>query len=396
MPKLTPTQELTRDLICCPSVTPTEGGALVLLEERLTKAGFTCYRLPFGEGDGQVDNLFAVYGSGGAHFCFAGHTDVVPPGTLSAWRHDPFSGVVEDGCIFGRGAVDMKGAIAAFTSASLDWLTANAAGFNGRISLLITGDEEGKAIHGTKPVLDWLKGKEMMPDAFLVGEPTNPDAIGDTIKNGRRGSLSCEIKVTGMRGHVAYPEHTVNPILQLMAMLTPLMDGVIDEGNADFDPSTAAITSFTASNPVRNVTPSHAAARFNIRYSSEHSGDSLKAWLTDHFNTINGNNWTAKWFSSADPFITSPGAYTDLVMAAVHDVTGRVPQLSTSGGTSDARFIAPYADVVEFGLVGQTMHQVDEHTALDDLETLRRIYYAVLTRFFDTDRFGTHGFGTHR
>ncbi|MCE2517348.1 MAG: succinyl-diaminopimelate desuccinylase [Alphaproteobacteria bacterium] len=381
MPALTPSQELTRDLIRCPSVTPAEGGALDLLEERLTAAGFTCHRLPFGDGDARIDNLFAIYGSGGRHFCFAGHTDVVPAGDHADWRHDPFGGEVEDGVMYGRGAVDMKGAIGAFTTSAINWITQQAEFNEGRVSLLITGDEEGDAIHGTRPVLAWLDDNGLMPDAFLVGEPTNPDAMGDVIKNGRRGSLSCELTVDGAQGHAAYPHRSDNPLPRLMAMLAPLATVEIDDGNAHFDPSTAAITSIDTGNPARNVTPARATAKFNIRYSSDHSADSLKTWLTDHFNSC-GGQWSAQWFASADPFITTPGDYTDLVASAVKDVTGKTPQLSTSGGTSDARFIAPYADVVEFGLVGQTMHQVDERTALADLDTLSDIYHAVLTRFF--------------
>lgn len=381
MTSLSPSQELARDLIRCPSVTPAEGGALDLMEAKLSDAGFTCHRLPFGDGDEHIDNLFAYYGDGQPHFCFAGHTDVVPAGDTASWRHDPFGGAVEDGKMFGRGAVDMKGAIASFTIGAIDWLAEHKDGFNGRISLLITGDEEGDAIHGTKPVLAWLADQGMMPDAFLVGEPTNPTAIGDTIKNGRRGSLSCDLTVEGVQGHVAYPERSDNPLPRLMEMLAPVARGEIDSGNPHFDPSTAAITSIDTGNPARNVTPQRTSAKFNIRYSSDHTAESLIAWLTDHFNSVD-ENWSATWNASADPFITEPGAYTDLVVAAVKDVTGKTPALSTSGGTSDARFIAPYADVVEFGLIGQTMHQVDEHTGLDALDCLRDIYHAVLSRFF--------------
>ena len=381
MTSLSPSQELARDLIRCPSVTPAEGGALDLMQAKLSGAGFTCRRLPFGDGDETIDNLFAYYGDGQPHFCFAGHTDVVPAGDVTSWRHDPFGGSVEDGKMFGRGAVDMKGAIASFTISAIDWIAEHKDEFNGRISLLITGDEEGDAIHGTKPVLAWLAEQGMMPDAFLVGEPTNPSAIGDTIKNGRRGSLSCDLTVEGVQGHVAYPERSDNPLPRLMKMLAPVANVEIDAGNAHFDPSTAAITSIDTGNPARNVTPQRTSAKFNIRYSSDHTAEGLISWLTDHFNAVD-NNWSATWNASADPFITEPGAYTDLVVAAVKDVTGKSPALSTSGGTSDARFIAPYAEVVEFGLIGQTMHQVDEHTGLEELNSLRDIYHAVLSRFF--------------
>lgn len=383
MTTLSPSQELTRDLIRCPSVTPAEGGALDLLQDILTKAGFNCHRLPFGQGDAQIDNLFAVIGdtTQGQHFCFAGHTDVVPAGDVEAWNHNPFEGAVEGGMIYGRGAVDMKGAIGAFTASAISWLDDQGQDFGGAISLLITGDEEGDAIHGTKPVLDWLDQHNLMPDAFLVGEPTNPDTMGDIIKNGRRGSLSCSLTVSGVQGHAAYPHRADNPLPRLMKMLEPVANIEIDEGNAHFDPSTAAITSIDTGNPARNVTPQSSTAMFNIRYSSDHTADSLKAWLTDHFNQV-GGAWSAEWHASASPFITTPGAYTDLIIDAVEEVTGRRPQLSTSGGTSDARFIAPYADVVEFGLVGQTMHQIDECANLNDIDMLSAVYRAVLTRYF--------------
>ena len=379
MTTLTPSQELARDLIRCPSVTPHEGGALDLLQTRLSAAGFACHRLPFGEGEERIDNLFAVWGEGKPHFCFAGHTDVVPQGDDKDWTHPPFSGDVADGIMYGRGAVDMKGAIAAFVIAALEHIKTTPP--QGQISFLITGDEEGDAIHGTKPVLDWLDENDMMPDAFLVGEPTNPNQIGDVVKNGRRGSLSCTLTVEGVQGHAAYPHRSDNPLPRLMAMLAPLAKVEIDEGNAHFDPSTASITSIDTGNPARNVTPQRTTAMFNIRYSSVHTADSLKAWLVEHFDSV-GGHWSAEWVNSAAPFITEPGDYTDIVSHAIEDVTGRKPELSTSGGTSDARFIAPFAEVVEFGLVGQTMHQVDENTPLDDLTTLTQIYSSILSRYF--------------
>ena len=376
-----PVHDLAARLIRCPSVTPAEGGALDLLQDELTRVGFICHRLPFGEGAERIDNLFAIYGTEGPHFCFAGHTDVVPAGDPASWQEGPFDGAIKDGKLYGRGAVDMKGAIAAFVIAAREYIAEQADGA-GRISLLITGDEEGDAVYGTKPVLGWLDDQGLMPTSFLVGEPTNPDAIGDVIKNGRRGSLSGELTVSGRQGHAAYPHRADNPLPRLMAMLAPLAAVEIDKGNDHFDPSTAAITSIDTGNPARNVTPETATAKFNIRYSSDHSADSLKAWLTNHFNTV-GGAWQAEWYASANPFITTPGDYTDLVAEAIASVTGRTPQLSTSGGTSDARFIAPYADVVEFGLIGQTMHQVDEHTNLDDLDKLTEIYRQILAKYFD-------------
>lgn len=381
MTALPPEIELLQQLIRCPSITPAEGGALDLLERRLTKAGFACTRLPFGEGEARIDNLVAHWGEGQRHFGFAGHTDVVPPGDHDAWRHDPFGGVIEEGVLYGRGAVDMKGGIAAFIAAALEWIEAGANPADSRISLLITGDEEGDAIHGTRPVLEWLAAEGMMPDAFLLGEPTNPEAIGDTIKHGRRGSLSAELVVKGSQGHAAYPHLADNPMPRLLAMLAPLMATEIDQGNAHFDPSTAAITSIDTGNEARNVIPAATTAKFNIRYNSEHSAASLKAWLSEHFNSV-GGDYAVTWFENADPFITEPGALTDIIIDATEAVTGRRPGLSTSGGTSDARFIAAHAPVVEFGLVGQTMHKIDEHTATADLTMLKSIYRGVLDRFF--------------
>lgn len=375
MTALQPEHVLLQELIRCPSVTPVEGGALDLLETKLSAAGFTCHRLPFGAGEDRVDNLFAVYGEKGPHLGFAGHTDVVPPGQAAAWSHDPFSGAIEDGMIYGRGAVDMKGGVAAFVAAAIDAVGTSPE--TGQISLIITGDEEGDAIHGTKPMLEWIADQGMMPDAVLLGEPTNPDAMGDVIKNGRRGSLSGEIEVTGSQGHVAYPHLATNPLPILMAMLEPLTTGAIDDGNDHFDPSTAEITSIDTDNPARNVIPASARAKFNIRYTSDHSAESLQNWLIAHFNSISPD-WTATWIDSANPFVTAPGAFTDLIASSVNAITGRQPALSTSGGTSDARFISRYTDVVEFGLVGKTMHKIDECTPLEDVTTLRQIYARVI------------------
>ena len=380
MSNLTPSQKLARDLIRCPSITPHEGGALDLLQERLNAAEFSCHRLPFGAGEDCIDNLFAIWGDGpGPHFCFAGHTDVVPAGDEKDWSHPPFDGAVKDGILYGRGAVDMKGAIAAFVIAAIDYIKNDHP--NGRISFLITGDEEGDAVNGTKPVLDWLNDNNLMPDAFLVGEPTNPEAIGDVIKNGRRGSLSCTLTVEGVQGHAAYPHRSDNPLPRLMAMLAPLATIEIDDGNEHFEPSTASITSIDTGNSARNVTPQRTTAMFNIRYSSVHTAEDLKSWLSEHFYSV-GGDWSAEWINSAEPFITEPGSYTECVISGIADVVGYRPELSTSGGTSDARFIAPYADVVEFGLVGQTMHQVDENTSLDDLNILTQIYSRILTHYF--------------
>lgn len=375
--------ELAIKLIQCPSVTPAEAGTLDLLAEVLGELGFAITRLPFGEGEDQVDNLFARLGTGSPHFCFAGHVDVVPAGNPDDWQSGPFSATVINDHIIGRGAVDMKGAIACFAAAMANWHKTHPS-FDGSISLVITCDEEGPAINGTRPVVEWLNETNQMPDAVLVGEPTNPEKIGDTIKHGRRGSLSCHLTVTGEQGHVAYPHLANNPLHRMMRMLAPLTSGVLDEGNDVFDPTTVAITSIDTGNTAGNVIPARAEARFNIRFGTAQTATGLEAWLRQHFDTV-GGDYDAAFQLSAEPFVTPKGRFTDLVAAAIMDATGKQPQLSTSGGTSDARFFAPFTEVIEFGLVGQSMHKVDEAVALDDLTLLTDIYCRILNQYFDQD-----------
>ena len=370
--------DLAQRLIRCPSVTPAEGGALDLLEAELAAIGFACTRLPFGDGESRIDNLFARYGSAAPHLCFAGHTDVVPVGDAADWQHDPFGASIVDGRLFGRGAADMKGGVAAFVAAAA---AAIEGGVSGSISLLITGDEEGDAVNGTVRMVEWAMANGHVPDMAIVGEPTNPDMLGDMIKNGRRGSLSGHLVVTGKQGHVAYPHLADNPITRLMAMLAPVNGTELDGGTAHFTPSTANITTIDVGNLAKNVIPARAEASFNIRFNTEHSADSLRGWLEEHFQRI-GGDWQAKWRSNADPFITDPGQLTDMLTAAIADVTGRTPALSTTGGTSDARFITKMCAVAEFGLVGKTMHQVDEHVDVADIEALCAIYEAFLARAF--------------
>lgn len=370
--------DLAQRLIRCPSVTPAEGGALDLLEAELAAIGFACTRLPFGDGESRIDNLFARYGSAAPHLCFAGHTDVVPVGDAADWQHDPFGASIVDGRLFGRGAADMKGGVAAFVAAAA---AAIEGGVSGSISLLITGDEEGDAVNGTVRMVEWAMANGHVPDMCIVGEPTNPDMLGDMIKNGRRGSLSGHLVVTGKQGHVAYPHLADNPITRLMAMLAPVNGTELDGGTAHFTPSTANITTIDVGNLAKNVIPARAEASFNIRFNTEHSADSLRGWLEEHFQRI-GGDWQAKWRSNADPFITDPGQLTDMLTAAIADVTGRTPALSTTGGTSDARFITKMCAVAEFGLVGKTMHQVDEHVDVADIEALCAIYEAFLARAF--------------
>ena len=374
--------DLAARLIRCESVTPAEGGALSLLAKELGSFGFKCTRLPFGEGPARVENLFARRGHGAPHFAFAGHTDVVPVGDASAWRHTPFSGALEDGKLFGRGAADMKGGIAAFIGAVRQFVEYHA---HGSISLIITGDEEGDADYGTVKMVEWMRAHDHLPDVCVVGEPTNPDRLGDVIKNGRRGSLSCQLTVDGVQGHVAYPHLADNPIVRLLAMLAPVNGVTLDGGNDYFDASTAHITSIDTGNVACNVIPATVSARFNIRFNTEHKADDLIGWLEEHFNRI-GGNWQADWRVSAEPFVTPAGPLTDLMQAAITEVTGKNAELSTSGGTSDARFITHLCPVAEFGLVGQTMHKVDEHVSIDDIDQLTAIYLAMLTRFFEVPR----------
>ena len=371
--------DLAARLIRCESVTPAEGGALSLLAKELGSLGFECTRLPFGEGSAQIENLFARRGHGAPHFAFAGHTDVVPVGDASAWRHAPFSGALEDGKLFGRGAADMKGGIAAFVGAVRQFVECHP---DGSISLIITGDEEGDADYGTVKMVEWMRAHDHLPDVCVVGEPTNPDRLGDVIKNGRRGSLSCQLTVDGVQGHVAYPHLADNPIVRLLAMLAPVNGVTLDGGNDYFDASTAHITSIDTGNAAGNVIPATVSARFNIRFNTEHQANDLIGWLEEHFNRI-GGNWQADWRVSAEPFVTPTGPLTYLMQAAITEVTGKNAELSTSGGTSDARFITHLCPVAEFGLVGRTMHKADEHVSIDDIDQLTAIYLAMLTRFFE-------------
>ena len=373
---------LAARLIRCESVTPAEGGALSLLAKELGSFGFKCTRLPFGEGPARVENLFARRGHGAPHFAFAGHTDVVPVGDASAWRHAPFSGALEDGKLFGRGAADMKGGIAAFIGAVRQFVEYHA---HGSISLIITGDEEGDADYGTVKMVEWMRAHDHLPDICVVGEPTNPYRLGDVIKNGRRGSLSCQLTVDGVQGHVAYPHLADNPIARLLAMLAPVNAVTLDGGNDYFDASTAHITSIDTGNAAGNVIPATVSARFNIRFNTEHKADDLIGWLEEHFNQI-GGNWQAEWRVSAEPFLTPAGPLTDLMQAAITELTGKNAELSTSGGTSDARFITHLCPVAEFGLVGRTMHKADEHVSIDDIDRLTAIYLAILIRFFEVPR----------
>ena len=377
---------LTRDLIRCRSVTPAEGGALGLIERVLTAAGFAVHRVTFAEpGTAPVENLYARIGDAGPHFVFAGHTDVVPPGEEARWTHPPFAGEMAGGTLYGRGAVDMKGAIGCALAAALDHLAARGGKPKGSISFLITGDEEGIAVNGTVKLLAWARERGERFDHCILGEPSNAAVIGDTIKIGRRGSLNGTLVITGTQGHVAYPERADNPVRGLVTLMGALMAAPLDQGSAQFGASNLEFTSIDIGNPVVNLIPGEARARFNIRFNDCHSQTSLKVLVERRAAEAAGARvrWRIDWDpSNADSFVTEPGPFLDLVCSAIKDVTGTTPELSTTGGTSDARFIKDYCPVLEFGLVGQTMHQVDERTAVADLATLTAVYRRILDRYF--------------
>ena len=363
---------LAQALLRCASVTPADAGAMDVLAEALNALGFTIHRLTFGT----TPNLYARLGTGAPHFCFAGHTDVVPPG--EGWRHDPFGGVVEDGILYGRGACDMKAAIAAFVAGVVQ--ARDAGKLPGSVSLLITGDEEGPAHDGTVRVVDWMRDHGEIPDFCLVGEPTNPQALGDIIKIGRRGSLSAAIAVPGVQGHAAYPHLADNPVHKILALLQALVTRRLDEGNRWFQPSSLQVTSVDVGNPATNVIPALATAKLNIRYNDAHTAVSLEAWIKAEA-AIHAPDATITFHRTGDSFLTDPGGEVDTLAAVIGDVFGRVPKLDTGGGTSDARFITHLCPVAEFGLVGQSMHKVDEHTTVADLRRLAGAYAAILERF---------------
>lgn len=377
---------LAQALIRCPSVTPDEAGALSVLEEVLAQAGFTVHRMTFSEpGTPDVENLYARIGSAGPNVCFAGHTDVVPPGDAVQWTCPPFAAEIRDGVLYGRGAVDMKGAIACFVAAALRHLERCGGQLRGSISLLITGDEEGPSINGTAKVLDWLRERGERLDACVVGEPSNPHAIGDEIKIGRRGSLNGELVVYGKQGHAAYPHLADNPIPKLARIIGWLSTTPLDEGTPDFEPSSLQVTVISVPNTATNVIPSEARAKFNIRYNDLHRRPGVEEWVRQQCMAAAdevGARWSVSFSGTGDVFLTRPGPLVDTMTEAVRTVVGRVPRLSTSGGTSDARFIQAYCPVIEFGLVNETIHQVDERVPLSDLHTLTAVYERFLEQYF--------------
>lgn len=371
-------------LLRCPSVTPADAGALGVLQQLLDAHGFTTHRVTFSEpGTPDIDNLYARVGTRAPYLLFAGHTDVVPAGKAESWTHDPFGGELADGMIWGRGAVDMKGGIAAFAAAAIGYLAANGPP-KGSIGFLITGDEEGPAVNGTVKLLDWAAARGERFDHCIVGEPTSRVALGDTIKNGRRGSLNGRLTVQGRQGHVAYPAKAENPVPALLEILRALLAPPLDAGTSAFDPSNLEITSIDTGNPATNVIPGEVTAAFNVRFNDLWSAESLAAHLRERVAAAAGStHYTLDVLpSNAPSFLTPPSAFTDLAAAAVAAETGVTPNLSTSGGTSDARFIQAYCPVIELGLTGDTMHMSNERVPAADLETLTRIYCRILDAYF--------------
>ncbi|HET6388340.1 succinyl-diaminopimelate desuccinylase [Hyphomicrobium sp.] len=377
---------LAQALIRCESVTPDEAGALTLLQNVLEPAGFTCHRLVFSEpGTPDVDNLYARLGAGRPHLCFAGHTDVVPAGNEAAWTVPPFAGEVRDGKLYGRGAVDMKGCIAAFLAATMQYLHHYNGLPRGSISFLITGDEEGPSINGTMKVLDWLKARDEVIDACLVGEPSNPNALGDEIRIGRRGSLNADLTVHGIQGHSAYPQIADNPVPKLARIIDRLSSAKLDGGTENFQPSNLQVTVISVPNTATNVIPGHAIAKLNIRYNDGWTRPTIEEWVRTTVASAADEldaKYDLKFSGTGDVFLTKPGPLVSTLKDAVKSVTGRTPALTTGGGTSDARFIKDICPVVEFGLVNQTIHQVDEHTSVADLEKLTEIYGRFISNFF--------------
>jgi succinyl-diaminopimelate desuccinylase len=367
--------DLLARLLACPSVTPEDAGAQDILGEYLAALGFECHHLPFGD----VPNLFARIGNTGPHIGYAGHTDVVPPGPLEQWTSPPFAPEIREGFIFGRGAADMKGSVAAFAVATAEYLKIHP--LKGSISFLITGDEEGPAVDGTVKVLEWMKARGHVPDVALVGEPTNPEHLGQEIKIGRRGSLTGRLVVTGKQGHVAYPHLADNPLPRLVKLLDALASFTFDKGTEFFPATNLEVVSIDTANTVENIIPAQGRAVFNIRFNDTWSASTLSARVHEILQST-GQPYELLLSCGAESFMTQPGAWTEIVRDAVADVAGKIPAYTTNGGTSDARFLSQYCPVVECGAVNKSMHQIDEFAKISDLEDLVNIYVRVLERYF--------------
>jgi len=377
---------LARDLLRCRSVTPAEGGALTLIERVLGDAGFAVHRVTFEEaGTDPIENLYARIGTQAPHLMLAGHTDVVPSGDVSKWTHPPFAAEIADGVLYGRGAVDMKGAIACKIAAALDYLAATGGKPKGSLSFLITGDEEGIAVNGTVKLLQWAAERGEKFDHAILGEPTNPQTLGDMIKIGRRGSQNGTLVVTGTQGHVAYPELADNPVRGITTVMHAINAEPLDRGTDHFGASNLEFTSIDIGNKTVNLIPAEARARFNIRFNDTRTRADLREEVERRVAKAAGNSirWQIEWEpSNADVFLTAPGPFVEMISAAIKDVTGLTPKLSTTGGTSDARFIKDYCPVIEFGLLSQQMHKTDEHVATADLVALTAIYRHIFERYF--------------
>ena len=374
--------DLAQALIRCPSVTPADEGAMDVLQSALEELGFTCHRLPFATGNApEVQNLYARIGDRAPNFCFAGHTDVVPVGDANEWSVDPFAAEIKGDRLYGRGASDMKTAIAGFAAAAARFLESRDNGFPGSISFLITGDEEGEAVNGTVKVLEWLKEKGEVLDACLVGEPTNPETLGDMIKIGRRGSMTAFLTVHGASGHAAYPHLADNPVERLVKMLSAVLDKPLDDGTEHFQPSTAVVTTIDVGNPVANVIPARAEARINVRFNDLHTGAGVGNLLRRRLDDI-GGDYDLDARVSGESFLFPPGPLSNLVAGAVEKATGKRPEFGTAGGTSDARFIKDHCPVCEYGMTNQTAHKADENALVSDIRLLSDIYQSVLDGFF--------------
>ena len=377
--------QLAQALIRCPSVTPLEGGALTLLESVLRPAGFTCHRLTMSDpGSVDVENLYARIGTGGPHLCFAGHTDVVPVGEESRWSHPPFAAEIAGGILYGRGAADMKGGLACFVAAALDYLQPGDLK-RGSVSFLITGDEEGPGVNGTVKVLDWMKANGEVVDGCLVGEPTSTHAVGDEIKIGRRGYLNCEVLVHGKQGHSAYAHLADNPVPKLARIIDRISTAPMDKGTARFQPSSVQATIIAVPNTATNVIPGAATANFNIRYNDLHTRADVEAWIRQQCEIAGkevGAQFSLRFSGTGDVFVTEPGPLVETMRGAVQAITGRIAELTTNGGTSDARFIYRHCPVIELGLRNATAHQVDEQVPVEDLLTLTKIYRRFIEDYF--------------
>ena len=380
---------LTQALVKCQSITPNDDGALLVVQDHLSSMGFDCSPLLFsGNGSYEVKNLFATIGSDGPHLAFAGHTDVVPPGNESSWKHPPFSAIIEGDKLFGRGTEDMKSNIACFISATEKFLKKNGKNFGGKISFIITGDEEGEAINGTPQIMEWTKNQNIKIDHCLVGEPTSNAKIGDKVKIGRRGSINFFLTVKGVQGHTANGHRAQNPVHCLTKLISNILEKPLDEGNEFFLPTAIQIPTFDVGNPAHNVIPEYASATINIRFNDLHTPESLIQWLNEKIDSIFANleNATCKVQNeiSARSFLNKPGNLSKIVSKSISQATGKneEPELATDGGTSDARFIKNYCEVIELGIRNQTLHQVDEFVYLDDLNELTKIYYKILENYF--------------